>query len=204
MFVVSGWVFPFLNAIFEVCDFCILLWFWLFLVDKIRKDELRVELSLYHLPKLIAVTIFGILALVLFAWISIRDEQDPVYGTSINGISVLFFIVSVVWTAIIVWVGILMAMAFMVVMHKPYLLNRLLFIGIPTTVVIISLLIGIFTGTFGPLGRTTLGFMYFNTLLTLYVLYLTWGYWPITEKFTISNPSEASPLSGAFQQMQSS
>jgi hypothetical protein len=84
---------------------------------------------------------------------------------------------------IIIWIGVLMAMTFMVVLRKPYLFNRLIFVGTPTAVFIISLLVGIFTGTFGPLGRTTLSFMYFTTCFSLYVVILSWGYWPTADRF---------------------
>lgn len=40
---------------------------------------------MYHVGKLIGVAVFGILSLVLFAWISISDETNPVFGTKPTG-----------------------------------------------------------------------------------------------------------------------
>jgi len=164
------------------------------MVDKLRKDELRVDFSWHHLPKLVIVCIFGILSLILFAWISIRDESDPVYSTNITGVQVLFYMVAVVWTAIMVWVVVLVAMTIPTVTRKTYLMTRFLFFAIPTGLCVISIMAGVFAGSFGPLRRNTLSFMYFLTLFNVYVFFLTWGYWPVQEGFKDTNPTEASRL----------
>jgi len=196
-YAVRGWFFPFLNSLLEVAFFSITLLFWLLMVDKLRKDELRVNFTLYHLPKLIVVGIFGVLSLVLFAWLSIRDETDPIYGTSVTGVTVLFYIVAVLWTAMMVWVAVLVAMTIPVVSKKSYLMTRFVFFGVPTAVAIISILAGVMAGSFGPLRRNSLSFVYFLFMFNVYVFTLTWGYWPVREGFTDRNPTENSRLTFA-------
>jgi len=191
-YAVHGWFFPFISSLFEVAFFCITLLFWLFMVDKLRRDELRVSFSWYHVPKLAVVAVFGILCLILFAWLSIRDASDPVYGTSITGISVLFYLVAVLWIAIIVWVSVLVAMTIPVVSKKPYLMTRFVFFAVPTVICILSVVFG--AGSLGPLRRNSLSFVYYIFLFNTYVYILAWGYWPVKEGFTDRNPSETTRL----------
>lgn len=186
-FAVSGWFFPFMSALFEVTFSCILLLFWLLMMDKIRKDELKMNFSFLHIPKLVFVILYGILSLVLFAWISIRDENDPIYGTGVTGIQVLFYIVTILWTGIIIWITILSFLSIAHIKTKPYLYTRFLFFVVPTGLCILSLLIGIFSGTFGPFHKTTLSFMYYSGMFNIYVFVLAWGYFPIKDRFRDPN-----------------
>jgi len=193
-FAVKGWFFPVLSSLFEVAFFCINFLFWLLMVDKLRRDEPRVDFSWYHLPKLVVVSIFGIMSLVLFAWISIRDQSDPIFSTKVTGVQVLFYLVAVLWTAMMVWVSILVAMTIPVVTKKSYLMTRFLFFAIPTAICVVSIMAGVLAGSFGPFRRSTLSFVYFLFLFNVYVYFLTWGYWPVQEGFGRKNPSEATRL----------
>jgi hypothetical protein len=100
--VTSGWFFPFLNSLLEgelsvsVCTETLttassVLCVYINVVLAVdggqvevapvtcqydltvnRRDEARVDFSLYHVPKLIVVALYGILSLILYAWVSIR------------------------------------------------------------------------------------------------------------------------------------
>lgn len=196
VFAVSGWFFPFLNALFTDIFMCAILLFWLLITDKIRRDELRVEFDYWQIPKVLCVVIFGLLALILFAWTSIRDSEDPVYGDGVTGIVILFYFVVILWTAIIIWVAILLAMTVPVVTQKRYLMTRFLFFAIPTSIAIVSIFGNILAGSFGPFRQNSTSLLYFLGLYNTYVWVLTWGYWPATEaKFRVAAPSENSILS---------
>jgi hypothetical protein len=102
------------------------------MVDKIRRvhifnlkkfsffqEELQVDVTSKHLPKLVVICFYGVLTLVLYAWVryispnesplrsSVQDESDPVYGVQVTGVQVLYYITSVIWTGIIIWVIVL-------------------------------------------------------------------------------------------------
>jgi len=190
----SGWFFDFLESLLQTIMFCVLSLFWLIMIDKLRKEETTVAFHWTHIPKLLIVTVYGILNLVLFAWVSIRDQSDPVYGTSVTGIQVLFYFVAILWTGIILWVIILISITVPVVKRQPYLYTRFLFFAIPTGLVCISFLCSILAGTIGPLSQTTLSFMYFLSLSNVYVYFLVWAYWPARNPFVASNPTEGTPL----------
>jgi hypothetical protein len=123
--------------------------------------------------------------------------------------------VAVIWTAMMVWVAVLVALTIPVVTKKSYLMTRFLFFGnillylstmnqinnfcflnqaIPTGICVLSIMAGVLAGSFGPLRRNTLSFMYFLFLFNVYVYQLTWGYWPVKEGFMDKNPSEATRL----------
>jgi hypothetical protein len=48
---------------------CAVLFYWIMLADKIRRDEILAEVTLSeYLPKVVLIGIFGILSLGFFAW----------------------------------------------------------------------------------------------------------------------------------------
>jgi len=195
-----GWFFPFMSSLMHVAFSCIVLLFWLLMADKIRREELRVDMNIGHLPKLIVVGVYGILTLILFAWASIADEEDPVTSNDVGGIQVMFYIVSIIWVAIIIWIVILAVLTIPVVVRKGYLMNRFLFFAIPTGICILSVLIGIFSGTIGSVNKTTLAFVYLTSMFNVYVYMLLWGYWPAKDvvpsdaRDPTTQTSEESPL----------
>lgn len=65
------------------------------------------------------------------------------------GIQVLFYCDATVFVGILIWLGVLIVLTIPVATNKPYLLTRFLFVSVPTGVVVLSILIGIFAGTFG-------------------------------------------------------
>jgi hypothetical protein len=119
------------------------------------------------------VGIFAVLGTILFAWVNIRDRMDPVIGRpdSVTAIEVLFYVEGMhmvcilfssshllfsatLFVGILVWMGVLLVMAIPVAASKPYLLTRFLFVCIPTAFSVLSILVGIFSGTFGPVNSS--------------------------------------------------
>jgi len=202
IFVAKGWFFPFLVSLFQTGFLSVLLLFWLLITDKIRNEENMPTFSWILIPKLLIVTVWGILSLALFAVISIRDERDPVYGTSVTSFQILFYVVAVFWIIIVLWVAVLVALTIPVVVRQRYLVTRFLFFGLPTMVCIFSIFASVLSGSFGPYGETAIGFVYFLFLYNVYVFILAWGYWPVKETtFNGRNPvlpGETSPLSANF------
>jgi len=78
-YAVKGYFFPLLNEFFVTIFHSILLLFWLIASERIRMTELHLNFWLYHIPKLVAVCIFGVLEIFLFSWISMIDQADPVF-----------------------------------------------------------------------------------------------------------------------------
>jgi len=192
----SGWFFPFVNSLAEITFLCVASLFRILLATKIRNEENNYEFGLKEIPKVIVVAIMGIIGLILFAWTSIRDETDPVYGYKVTAIRVLFFLVIFVWTAIAIWTIIIIIYTFKLVMAKRHLQRRYLFFAVPTVLCLISILVTIFTGSFGVLGRNSTQLIYFLTMENVYVLFLLWGYSPIVDSFRESNAltTEGTPL----------
>eukprot|EP01112_Ceratiomyxa_fruticulosa_P021555 TRINITY_DN7629_c0_g1_i1.p1 TRINITY_DN7629_c0_g1~~TRINITY_DN7629_c0_g1_i1.p1 ORF type:complete len:453 (-),score=56.29 TRINITY_DN7629_c0_g1_i1:103-1461(-) len=187
-----GWFFHFIESLFATSFITIYLLFSLLSIDKLRNEEIRVEFSSYHIPKLIVCGVYAVLSVVLYAWVNIRDRLDPVEGRpdTITGIQVFFYIVATIYVCVIIWLLILLIMTIPVAKSKPYVMSRLLFIGIPTGVVGLSILIGIFTGTFGPLNISAVSMMYYLTLNHVYIWVMAFGYWPVTERYSVGNPRE--------------
>jgi len=195
-YVARGWFFHFLDAFLNLTFLSLFLLFGLLVLDKIRLEDVRMELGKKDIPKFIVVGIFAVLGITLFSWVDIRDDLDPIleHPEVISGVEVLFYIEATIYAGILIWLAILVVMTFPVATAKPYLMTRFLFASIPTSLCIISILIGIFNGTFGPLNESTLSMVYFLTLFNEFVWVLTFGFWPVQEKFAVRNPSEADPI----------
>jgi len=196
IYVTGGWFFPFLNALLEVSFMCILLSFWLFVVNNLKEAEEGKLLDYTNIAKLAYVSIFGLLCLTLFSWISIRTATNPVFSAATTtGIQILFYICALIWTCGIVWSGVMIAIAISRLIRRPHMTFRFFFFAIPTGFVILSLIIGILAGSWGPYNRSTIQFVFYTGLYNVYVLILTWGYWPLKEtRFTERNPTESTPL----------
>lgn len=113
-----------------------------------------------------------------------------------------------------IWVGILGGLTIPLAMKKPYLLTRFLFFAIPTGVCIVSVICGIFAGTFGPFGQTGwkqyfsknflkkdlsfqkgISFVYYLTMFNTWTYVMTWGYFKVKEGFDVPRLiTEESPL----------
>jgi len=194
-YAVEGWFFPFLHSLFEILFMCVLVLTWLLVLDKIRKEESSPTWSVWHIPMLALIFSYAVLSLCLYAWISIRDAEDPVFGTSVTGVIVLFYLTTTAWTIILVYACVLAALCIPIIENRSYLRARFFFFISPCIIAIMSIVVGIFTGTLGPLRRTSLSLVYFLFLYNVYAAVLAWGYMPPNhEKYAGSNPSETTRL----------
>eukprot|EP01111_Echinosteliopsis_oligospora_P000199 TRINITY_DN10188_c0_g1_i1.p1 TRINITY_DN10188_c0_g1~~TRINITY_DN10188_c0_g1_i1.p1 ORF type:complete len:464 (+),score=113.67 TRINITY_DN10188_c0_g1_i1:53-1444(+) len=196
-FVVPGWGFQLLDAFFNILFLSVFLMFALLAIDKIRLEDTTVVFDLRSGIKLIVIGTFFLIGFVLFAWVDISDDFDPIIGQpgSVTGQSTLFYIEAILYTSVIVWLSVIIIMTVTVVSSQThYLYTRFCFISIPTSIVVVSILIGLFTGNFGPYNTSTLPMVYYSTLYNVYVWVLAFGFWPVKERFTLKNPSEADSI----------
>ena len=100
----------------------------------------------------------------------------------------MYYFVVASFMFMIIWLIVLVVLTVPVVTQKQYLMTRFVFLAIPTCYVIMSLLIGMLAGTFGPLAREAREFAYYQTMWNVYLAILIVGYWPVEEKgFAIGN-----------------
>jgi len=191
-YVVSGWFLPLLNEFFVTIFHCTILLFWLIASERTRMTELHLKFWNYHIPKLIAVCIFGVLEIILFAWINVVDEADPVFSTAVSGIQVMYFIVTSVWTLLVLWILIITFLTVPIILKKRYLVPHFAFYGVTSLIVVICQLGGILAGVFGPLGKTAMSFSFYLFIYNLYIFVLAWGYWPVEFRYDSSNGVEVS------------
>ena len=168
-------------------------------MDIFRRDgELKLQVTAYDIPKLVLVSIFGVFNFVIFVWFRLFDQSDPIMGQvhHVSGLVALFFINIFIFAGIIIWAIILAVLTFTVVKKdRPEQLVRYSVILVPSAFVILSIVLGLFFGTFGPIQREAPGFIYFFTLYNLYVWILLIAYWPVTSSFTSSNIiTESTPI----------
>ncbi|KAN0022014.1 hypothetical protein ACTFIU_004168 [Dictyostelium citrinum] len=181
----QGAFFPFLNAFFDVIFLSIFALYSLMVLDRIRMESKKVEWDYSTISKIVVVVIFMILGLILFSWINVRDRKDPIIGsaTSESGIQALFYLVATVFICILLWILLLVITAFPVAYARQYLFAKYLFTAIPIVVFVLSILIGIIAGTFGPLNPNSLSVMYFNVLNNVFVAIVAYSYWPNANPF---------------------
>jgi len=132
---------------------------------------------------------------VLFSWVNIRDSEDPLFHDSINTGIVLFYLSTTSYTLLIVYLVAVCSLCIPIIENKIWLRVRYLFFVTPVVVIVLSMIVTIFTGTFGPFNRSSFTLVYFLTVYNIYMLVLVWGYSPSPhERFGASNPSESSRL----------
>lgn len=196
----NGWFFYFLDALLEASWMSIVMMYWLFMIDKIRLDELRMEFSKVHIPKLAAVFLYTVLVIIFFTWVSVDQENYPLVGSSGSvGLTVMYYLVVFSFLLLVIWLVILAAMTLPVINAKPHMMTRYLFVTLPTLFVLLSILIGMITGTYGPQGRESTEFVYYATMWNVYVWTLAYGYWPINERFGGRNAVESDAESNVIR-----
>jgi hypothetical protein len=195
-YLTSGWFIVFLSALSELLFTCVLFLFWFFILDKLRleSDSEELELRYADIPKLLGVLLYGMLAIIFYAYTSIRERLTPLFSVPdhITPIQVVFYLIAVLYVCLVLWI------ASLIVLTAPLAFNRqksrFLFFAVPTLFLIVSVVIGIFTGTVGPFGRNTIGMVYYSVLYNVYVTVLLWGFGPTEVRFRASNPSETTRI----------
>ncbi|KAL6061773.1 hypothetical protein QOT17_012667 [Balamuthia mandrillaris] len=192
-FVVRGWALQFFGSILESTFLAGVLLYWLFLLDRFRDPEGKISLLV---PKLVVVLFYWFFSISFIGWVRIRAGEDPVYGTRDNtmGLFAIFYLTSCLYGAIVLWLIILVALTVPIVASQRNTLLRFLYFGVPTLVCIMSVVIGIFTGSLGPFNRESVGFMYYTTMYNVYVWILLAGNWPVSFSSSASTNFERTSL----------
>lgn len=208
-YLVSGWFFPALDALFQVTHSVAHMIFWLFAFDFIRRDG-TIDFQGWRKPTLewlkpIVAIGFGIFTFAFFLWFRIAQQVDPVFGDSgsASGLVVMFFVAALLFGTITVWILVLMMLTIPVVLAKTDYLARFVFLAVPTALCMFSIIAALFVGSFGPVRRTAPTFCYFYTLYNLYAWILAFGYWPAATGSLAreaTQPSEATPIFKTFHE----
>jgi Wntless-like, transmembrane domain len=194
-FMVDTWAFAFFGALFEAILQCSLALFWLFHLDRYRAASVkRGDAPPSKVPrwvemcKYVLALAYGIFSVVLYTMVRVKERAQPVPGDSLSGgVVALFYLTALSFSALLVWVVVLAVVTLPVVMPRKHHVRRFVYFFVPTSVVILSTLVGLFASSTGPYNRGLLGFMYFFGLNNTYVLLLTYGYMPYSGGFSTPN-----------------
>jgi len=191
-------LFSVLDSFAQALHLCVLLFFWVYIFDFTRRGAKEPYWTKNDWSKLIAVSVYGLITLVLFIWFRVADNVDPVYGTTESSwvVTLLFFADASIYGVLVICVLLLMGLSIAPVHDDQYLLPRFLMTALPSLFVILSLVGAFLFGVFGPVHRTAPSFVYFCTLYNLYVAVLLVGYWPLRTAFHqgVNVPSERTPI----------
>ena len=181
----SSWFVVFIDSLFQITFTCLLFMYWFFVLDNVRIFELRepVDWSMYI--KFGCVLLYGVLSIILASWLDMRFATDPSLGKgSLTGIVVMYYITSCVFGGLVILLIVLAVLTIPSAYHKPHLEVRFMYLSLPAALVCMSMLIGVFAGTFGPYNRSSVSFLYFFGLYNCYVYMLVFGFFPSIEDMT--------------------
>lgn len=179
----GGFILPFINAELELAFILVLIVFWMYQIDALR-GSIEAPTLLggvwQHRGKVVLLGIFGALASGFFLWESISVRLTPIFGISehVSGIQILFYFTSVSYAVLIVWIAMIIIMTIPKAFSHEHMSVRYLFFAVPTSLLIVSMLIGIFSGNLISFGRSSINFMFFHTVMQCYVYLTLWGFWP--------------------------
>ncbi|KAF2070833.1 hypothetical protein CYY_007857 [Polysphondylium violaceum] len=181
----QGWFLPFLNAFFTIIFLSTFSIYSLVALDRVRLEQIRTQWDISSICKCIVVGVFTILGIALFSWINIRDRRDPIIGpaTSDGGIQILFYLVATIFICILLWILLLVILTVPIAYGKRHLFLKFIFTAVPITVYVISIISGIFAGTFGPLNANALSVTYYNVLNNVFTAAIAYSYWPHINPF---------------------
>jgi hypothetical protein len=107
------------------------------------------------LVKVGGVFVFGALSLTLYAWVRIREREDPVLydDQGAQGVLVLDNIVTVLFALLMVWIVALSIVAVGVIHSHASFVLRFRFLMVPSAILTLSMLIAMFFRVYGPFNR---------------------------------------------------
>ncbi|EFA74716.1 hypothetical protein PPL_11747 [Heterostelium album PN500] len=179
-FISQSAFFPFINSLFAILFLAAFSMYSLVILDRMRLESVENHMGPGYLLKGLLVLLFSVLGTTLFTWINLRDRKDPILGpaTAVSGIQILFYFVTTSFVAILLWISMLVVMTAPTIANRKFLIPKFLFTAAPISIYVISLLAGIFAGTFGPLNPDALSTMYFTTLNNVFAMIIAYSYWP--------------------------
>ena len=179
----TEWFFRFVNALFESQFLALFLSFSLIYLSNLRKRLVVGEgMDFTMLLQIGLVLLHWALTLSLYIWTSLTLEDDAVVNNS-SGLQVMFYLVSALFAGVVIWVVILCITIVPSLQAMEEVRIRFMFVIIPISVLIGSIALGVFTGSFGLYGRTSAGYFYYFTLYALFVFLLVYGTWPVRPDF---------------------
>eukprot|EP01091_Cochliopodium_minus_P006372 TRINITY_DN1625_c0_g1_i1.p1 TRINITY_DN1625_c0_g1~~TRINITY_DN1625_c0_g1_i1.p1 ORF type:complete len:509 (-),score=159.69 TRINITY_DN1625_c0_g1_i1:47-1573(-) len=190
-----GWGFAFFNNILETQFISFFLLFCLIYLDILKIDRERTpQTNLQMLGvKIGIIVLHAILTFVLFIWNSVALENDAIVNEG-NGIQIVYYLVSALYGGIIVWVTILCITLIPTIQNYPEIRIKFLFVIIPVSIIVASIALGVFTGTYGAYGRNAVSFYFFFSIYSVFVFLMAYGTWPMKSGFSSKPRNEATPL----------
>ena len=176
----ESWFWTFLDEFFQILFVCLLFFFWFGWVEQVRFGYTQSEPQrawMWYLKAAVVIA-YGVSASVVAYWLDIKLNRSSELA-GLAGVIVFYYFACLFCAAALVWVmigGVLHIPSG--VSKQPHLEVRYLYLALPTTLVAVSMLVGVFSGTFGPFNRTSVSFMYFFGLFNAYVYLLAFGFFP--------------------------
>jgi len=174
----AGQFFAVLDTAFAISWWCILMTFWLFMIDGMRNYEHFTFLKFY-LPKFGIAFIYWFLSMTFYVFLRIRETEDPVSGVQKGGVQlmVLYAILIVTFFIYLCWLVFVLVQTIADIKGKPYMGTRLYVFGSITLVVILSVVVGIMFGIY-IVTESGFQFVYFIFLFNIYTYILLFVYTP--------------------------
>uniref|UniRef100_A0A6B2L3X8 Wntless-like transmembrane domain-containing protein n=1 Tax=Arcella intermedia TaxID=1963864 RepID=A0A6B2L3X8_9EUKA len=178
-FISKNWFIIFMGSFLQILFSCNLFIFWFLTVQKLRSKDSMITITAFLKIVIGFIVLYGILSSTFYIMTNVTD-QVPLRGGSLEGHTRNVFLASAAFYITII----ALFFATLLVTLQPTFLQvgsraKLAFFAVPTIVVIISLLVGIFMGVIGDFGHSAPSFVYFLVLYNTYVYYQLWGYWPV-------------------------
>jgi len=174
----SGQFFAVLDTAFQISWWCILLAFWLFMIDGMRNYE-RYTFFKFYLPKFGIAFLYWFLSMTFYVFLRIRETEDPVSGVQKGGVAlmVMYAILIIIFFIYLCWLVFVLVQTIADIKGKPYMGTRLYVFGSITLVVILSVVVGIMFGIYIVI-ESGFQFVYFIFLFNVYTFILLFVYTP--------------------------
>ena len=174
------WFWTFLDEFFQILFACLLFFFWFGWIEQVRFGYTQTppQRSWVWYAKVVVVIGYGVTAAVVAYWLDVKLNRSSELA-GLAGVVFFYYMACLFCGAALVWVmigGVLHIPSG--VSKQPHMEVRYLYLALPTTLVAVSMLVGVFSGTFGPYNRTSVSFMYFFGLFNSYVYLLVFGFFP--------------------------
>lgn len=166
--VAVGWFFPFFNIVLEMLFLCMLLLYWLVMMDGVvhTTGEVR-TIRKFYVPKIVVVAVMFVTVVILFSWQTLQELDDPVYHVASDAGGFVFFLVVFVVALIIYvfWLFYLVFRNISVAQRNPKVRRAFAFFVFTTIFTIVIIIVGFFYGIFGSaLFNGTLVLTFFSLL----------------------------------------
>eukprot|EP00003_Mantamonas_plastica_P029894 TRINITY_DN7198_c0_g1_i1.p1 TRINITY_DN7198_c0_g1~~TRINITY_DN7198_c0_g1_i1.p1 ORF type:complete len:514 (+),score=175.25 TRINITY_DN7198_c0_g1_i1:147-1544(+) len=175
-----GVFFNVINAAFGIAFSCFILFYWLVVLDKLRVDELRVQVKRFYGPKIILVALHGIFLFVASVWVIVGADYNPIPSrTSVveEGARTLFIMAVLVNLVIFGYLGYLVYQCILVIRMKPELKARFVYLGCPAVFLILMNFAFVFIRLAGT-NDLAMNFFFNLWMSNTYVWAIVYAFWP--------------------------